>query len=133
MPTETAQLLCTAVQILTAQPVPYQITHRNHRCNVWVRSSWCNAIWTVRLGICLCEEYTYRYGKIHKCQDIILQCYDILKDPNTFETMNPTPFVLAMPDQCKTDDPVESYRNCYRQTKRHIAQWKRREIPWWYE
>ena len=43
-----------------------------------------------------------------------------------------TEFKKCMPDECKVDDVVESYRNYYLMHKRHIAQWKKRNIPeWW--
>jgi hypothetical protein len=40
---------------------------------------------------------------------------------------------LAMPDQYKTSCPVESYRNYYINEKNHIAEWKNRDIPYWFE
>jgi hypothetical protein len=43
-----------------------------------------------------------------------------------------TPFALAMPDECKVGDAVESYRTYYMAEKRSIAQWKDRETPYWF-
>ena len=45
-----------------------------------------------------------------------------------------TQFAQAMPDQYTTDEmlPVNAYRNYYINEKRHIAHWKNRSIPdWW--
>jgi hypothetical protein len=52
----------------------------------------------------------------------------------SFEKEGLTQFALAMPDQYKTDDPVESYRNYYMsEEKQKIATWKKlREKPEWY-
>jgi hypothetical protein len=44
-----------------------------------------------------------------------------------------TPFALAMPDECKVDNAVDSYREYYRTEKRKIAVWKNREIPEWFK
>ena len=51
-----------------------------------------------------------------------------------FEESELTRFALAMPDQYKTEDPVESYRNYYMsEDKQKIATWKKkREKPEWY-
>ena len=45
-----------------------------------------------------------------------------------------TEFALAMPDEYKTKDAVESYRNYYMsEEKQKIASWKKgREKPSWY-
>ena len=50
---------------------------------------------------------------------------------DAFEEVGLTPFVLAMPDEFKTSDPVMSYRNYY-MSKQNIATWKKREKPNWY-
>ena len=51
-----------------------------------------------------------------------------------FDEERLTPFALAMPNEFKTDDPVESYRNYYMsEPKQKIASWKKkREKPEWY-
>ena len=58
---------------------------------------------------------------------------NIPKD-DKFETVGLTPFALAMPEQYKSDDHVEAYRNYYMsEEKQKIASWnKRREKPEWY-
>ena len=64
---ETAQLLSTA-HWLTGGEGPYRATHKNHPSAIWARSNKSNYNWLCKLGLELCEEYTYRYGKIHKTQ-----------------------------------------------------------------
>ena len=51
-----------------------------------------------------------------------------------FEEEGLSPFAIVMPDEFKTEDPVESYRNYYMsEEKQKIASWKkRREMPEWY-
>jgi len=67
---ETAQMLCTAVNEMGGN-APYKSTHKNHPCNIWARLTRSNWLWLWNHGKALCKEYTYRYGKKHKCEDIL--------------------------------------------------------------
>lgn len=62
---ESAQMMSTAI-IEHGGKAPYKATHRNHPCNVWVRESRANYWWLLQHFVWLCDEYTFRYGKIHK-------------------------------------------------------------------
>lgn len=114
----------------------YKATHINHPSGIWVRKSVDNYIWLHGLLVELCKEYTYRYGKIHKCQETGL--VDLLADPpkNTKSDSfsEPTP---AMPEPVKIKgDSVASYRNYYKMNKQHLASWKgkvaSRNVPDWF-
>jgi len=133
MPLETAQLLCTARHELTgdADTIPYRKTHTNHPCSVWARQSLANYTWLCDLGIALCEEYTYRYEKVHKCQAVIEDCIKNTPVHNVFEYLELTPFPQAMDDEYKLSDPVLAYRNYYNQAKAHLHSWKGRVAPVW--
>lgn len=63
---ECAQLMSTALHEYKARS-PYKPTHRNHPCTKWVIESRENYKWVLDHFIALTEEYTKRYGKIHKC------------------------------------------------------------------
>ncbi len=72
---ETAQLLCGAHHVTDQVPtkyppstlqVPYKLSHKNHPCAIWTRESLSNYLYLCELGLELCKEYTYRYGKRHK-------------------------------------------------------------------
>lgn len=123
---ETAQMLCTAIWIvmdedyLEKNPPPYKKTHYNHPSNVWARKSKKNWQWLHSLGLELCKEYTYRYGKVHKSQAIIesIECPSALSDD---EFTSPTP---AMPDKYKGNSSLKSYRRYYLKEKSHIHIWK---------
>jgi hypothetical protein len=108
---------------------PYKLAHKNHPCSIWVRNSLSNYKYLCDLGLALCDEYTYRYGKKHKSQDIIEWCRANL--PN-IEDRGVTSPALAMPEQYKEKDPINSYRNYYRGDKSSFAHWKNREIPEWF-
>ena len=133
MPLETAQLLCTARQELTgdADTIPYRKTHANHPCSVWARQSLANYTWLCNMGMELCKEYTYRYGKVHKCQAVIENCIENTPDPNVFTYLELTEFPQAMDDEYKLSDPVLAYRNYYNKAKAHLHSWKDRVAPVW--
>ena len=126
---ETAQLLC-GVHWMLGNEAQYKLSHKNHPCAIWARECVENYIWLCDLGIELCKEYTYRYGKRHKSQDVIEWC--LINVPNLKVNGDITPFALAMGDQYKTDTSVDSYRNYYIGAKSGIASWKNREVPEWY-
>lgn len=129
---ETTQLLNNAMIAGDSKYEPvYRQTHKNHPCSLWACESVENFNWLVSLGLALCEEYTYRYGKTHKCQSI-LRSFATQSDGLSLPKAGLTPFKLCMPDAYKVSDAVESYRNYYRGDKAYIAKWTRREQPdWW--
>lgn len=123
---ESAQMLST---IVGGQ---YKPTHRDHPCTVWAGKSVENFEWLVAHGLALCDEYTFRYGRRHKTQDV-LEHISLLPDTyiKPLGKIGLTPFALAMPDEFKTEDPVESYR-AYYHSKASFAKWTRRKPPiWW--
>ena len=126
---ETAQLLC-GVHHMTdhnTDQVPYKLSHKNHPCAIWARESLSNYLYLCELGLELGKEYTYRYGKRHKSQDIIEWC--IVNHPPLKELGDITPFRLAMPEECKIGNAVESYREYYIKEKKYFSKWKNRKIP----
>ena len=42
-----------------------------------------------------------------------------------------TKFKLAMPDEFKLNNPIDSYRNYYINAKKDLLQYKNREMPNW--
>ena len=109
----------------------YSATHINHPSAVWARQSQANYNHLVELMKCLCVEYTDRYGKHHKCEELL----DALSTaPSMINTTNkftePPP---AMPDYCKVaGNSVQSYRNYYIKEKSQFAKWKTGKQPAWY-
>ena len=111
----------------------YIATHLNHPSAVWVRQSAENYLWLANMLIALCEEYTYRYGKVHKTERDGL-AYVLLKNiPHNIRNSGFTQPTPAMPDEVKiVGDSLASYRNYYIKNKAHLASWKKRNIPEWY-
>ena len=133
---ETAQLLC-GVHHMTPQvapqvapQVPYKLSHKNHPCAIWSRESLTNYLVLCELGLELCYEYTYRYGRRHKSQDVIEWC--LINKPNIPDVGFTEP-AKAMPDEYKVKSVVESYRNYYMGAKSGFAVWKNREKPSWFK
>lgn len=127
---EYAQLLCGVHHIVgTQNEIPYKLSHKNHPCAIWSRNSLSNYLYLCDFGLELCKEYTYRYGKRHKSQDIIEWC--LVNKPNISDIGFTTP-PKAMPDEYKVTDVIESYRNYYRGAKVDFAKWKNRETPNWF-
>lgn len=129
MVVEYAQLLSNGVRS-TGINAGYLPTHKNHPCTLWVCESLSNWLWLRDLCKALNEEYRYRYDKLvnHRSYDVVKE----LPIPDMAD-IGLTTFRLAMPDDAKVDDPIQSYRNCYTMHKRHLAKWKKRPVPHWYK
>lgn len=134
---EYAQLLSTAHRVLDEQlsvesdSLLYKTTHKNHPCAVWVRENSENYRYLHSLLVALCEEYSFRYERVHATQSKgIVDALEILpKNIIICEEMTPAPKCVA--DDCIRDDLYESYREYYRTHKAHILSWKNRPEPVW--
>ncbi len=121
----------------------YKASHINHPSAIWCRENKENYKWLYDMWVCLCDEYTYRYGKIHACQrlkDVLYHAPNKIPDGEFFA---PTP---AMPQDIKivSENPIagrkydvlKSYHNYYNVEKRAFATWKgkinSRPTPEWY-
>jgi hypothetical protein len=129
---EVSQLLCGVHHISggDSENIPYKLTHKNHPCSIWTRTSLSNYLYLCELGLELCKEYTYRYGKRHKSQEVIEWC--LIYKPNVPDVEFTEP-AMAMPDEYKVGDVVQSYRNYYMGAKSGFATWKNRQKPFWFE
>lgn len=114
----------------------YSATHMQHPSAIWVRQSDANYKWLYNLLVELCKEYTFRYGRVHKCESSGL-IHSLRNIPNNIvfgEFTEPTP---AMPEDVKiNNDSIASYRNYYNKSKQHLATWNgkinSRSIPEWF-
>lgn len=106
----------------------YKATHVNHPSNVWTRSSVWNYQWLYSLFVNLLEEYTHRYGKHHKCEELI-ESLKLL--PVNIPLTSQTHIPLAMPHQCMIGSGVESYRHYYQTCKQDILVYTNRDKPFW--
>ena len=126
---EAMQLICTTFH-LQGIKAPYACTHINHPCTIFTRTSKDNFNYVCEYVYALAKEFTYRYNNIHKSSLLLKWVWDnqhLLSFPKT----GLTDFALAMPDQYKTSDPVQSYRNYYNGDKTHLFKWTARDKPEW--
>jgi hypothetical protein len=132
---ESAQILSTVLRKKGfTDDILYKSTHQNHPCVLWVEKSYGNFKWLLDLLDGLLTEYGIRYNKLHKTGKIYnwIDCIDISIYEYDWRTSLKTDFILCMPDEYKTNDPVESYRNYYINDKKEFAKWKI-ETPWWWK
>lgn len=129
---ETAQLLSTMYPSIRY----YKHTHYNHPCAKWVRESAGNFSWLLCLGMGLCNEYTFRYKRKHKTEEVLTDMLDNLPNIAMFPSTSMTPFAMAMPDEFRDpSDVVKSYRNYYKHkgTLMKMVWGPKRLIPDWYK
>jgi hypothetical protein len=110
---ESCQLLAAAHHLHgNGDKVSYKLTHKNHPSAVWTRSSRLHYRWVAELAYWLGIEFYKRYGKRHRSA-MILETELFEPPPNlTIATWSNPP--LAMPEQYRSDDAVESYRAYYK-------------------
>ena len=110
----------------------YSATHINHPCAIWVRANQNNYAWAWSYLKEHCDEYTHRYGKIHKVEASgLLQTLDTIPDNITmtdYRTFAPS---AKDPKYIISEDPIKNYRNYYKYGKAHLHKWKNREAPQW--
>lgn len=104
-------------------------THNNNHVSLWVRGNLSNYAWTVAHAEALCEEYTIRYGKVHKCQELIGWCGKHVPPLSVGEL---APFRQAVAEDCYDVDPVRAYRLYYVRYKRRFAKWRLGNVPGWF-
>ena len=136
---ETAQLLSTCwwvsnrsyTEFFLSKKIYKPISNITHGCAIWVRQSRQNYEWLASLGMALCKEYTYRYGRKHKTEELM---EFLQKNVPKLPDAGITPVYQAMPDECKDKDAVTAYRNYYMHpVKAKLRHWKKRELPEWFE
>jgi hypothetical protein len=136
MTLESAQMLSTSLYRIHKQH-PYKPNHLFHPATIWVSLSRQNFEWLLEHFYWLCTEYTYRYGKIHSCQ----QYYSMFEqNAKFFPSLGLTPFVDCTTSVDgryeKQDDIIEKYRRfLIRKWNNDIRtpNWKKREQPKWYK
>jgi hypothetical protein len=138
MTTETAQMVSFTHRIINDNHLPEFImniskSQVSHPCTKWARESYENFIWLCEFGMELYNEYQNRYNKPDKHQRSKNIFQWSLKNPPNLPKKGLTKFPLAMPDDVKTNDVVESYRNFYIKYKKDFAEWKHSEKPKWFK
>ena len=153
---ESAQMLSTAHRVLDGHPVKrpsksgktkvtyyqlldnredvlYKAVHINHPCSVWCRENIANYSWLYKHMLALGREFESRFMKSHRTIELLE--HELMRYPTRINmSWDLTPHPLAMPDEYKTNNVVESYRNYYRGGKKHFAKWEKGSFkPEWWE
>lgn len=68
---ETAQILCTVVNIGAGQQITkYKNSHTNHPITLWAMDP-RNFTWLIELGLAYRDECVYRFGKRYEAMQVI--------------------------------------------------------------
>ena len=150
---EIVQLLVCAQYFNHNEEPPYKNcykkTHINHPLSKWVRESYNNYLYALRIGLELCKEFHYRRNTIHACEYHLKKLKKIKRfegfeidwgdkvrlDIKNNDLYDITPIPMCMPTECiKYDCAVKCYRAYYMMKKNDINTWNwGRKQPRWYK
>ena len=130
---ETAQMLSTAYRRHFNECYFYDIdlyktAYPKHPMTIWVGNSGGNFSWTMKLFEQLLNQYKKRYKKVHKTTRIFNLLNNNYKYWNEL-TGDFTDPPLCMPDDCKRDCYIFSYRKYYKEYKSYFAKYTAVDIP----
>jgi hypothetical protein len=123
MQIESAQM-CSTAHWESGSQAPYKRAHVNHPSTKWVRESIQHYRWLINHGLEICSEFTKRYGKHHKTQDVL----EWLRDNEPSLNNNGfTPPPQCMPEQYRDIDTITAYKTFYIEDKVKIKNlsWKK--------
>lgn len=106
----------------------YKDCHQSHPCQIWLKSSKENYIWLYKMWVCLANEFTLRYQKNHLSYEKLKN--HLINPPLNIPSSSFTNPALAMPEDCKSSDPIYSYRKYYILYKKEFATWKTKTPDW---
>ena len=110
----------------------YSLSHVNHPCTIWTRTSIENFNWLLECTKALCQEFVVRWkGKDHSIQKI-LDWID--HNPPKLPSIERTSFARAMPMCYQSDNAIESYRKYYAYKTSYMkVRWKLPSVSpdWW--
>ena len=107
--------------------VLYKASHINHPSAIWVRQNNSQYQYMYNMFENLCEEYTYRYGKIHMTDSKLRQL--LVDSPKNIPIGSFQEPPQCMPYYCKQSNAVDGYKTYYREEKKGFAKWTKREVP----
>ena len=138
MPLESVQMLCSYVYLrLYSKTHPlisfrknidfknqykamtglYLPTHINHPVNIWIRQTDANTLYMLKYTEQLFRSYSARFKKEHGSYSVFKVCKDVIMGIINTNDTNFTPVSQCMPDNYKSTNPVEAYRQYYKSKK----------------
>jgi hypothetical protein len=134
---ESTQMLMSSYHVTNSKAVNddnmYRLTHKNHPCTKWTNESIDNWKWLYNLTFSLNKEWQKRFGhnKDHLSITKLKSIVSKYGEPKLAK-IGLSDFALAMPDEYKSFDAVQSYRTYYIKDKQHLASWRNKK-PFWYK
>ena len=110
--------------------VLYKASHINHPSAIWVRQNNSQYQYMYNMFENLCEEYTYRYGKIHMTDSKLREL--LVDSPKNIPIGSFQEPPQCMPDNCKQDSTVDAYKLYYVEEKKDFAKCTKRPTPMWF-
>lgn len=135
---ETAQMLCTAINLKAGEQVTrYKNSHPHNPLTKWAMSP-VNWDWLYHLGAAMGDEYEHRFGKRHASQDVI----DELGDSRLWSGKFPESFINAAANDKHgiSFKHIPDVHKAYRQylvarwtlTDTRVPTWTKRSPPKWH-
>ncbi|WP_341764500.1 pyrimidine dimer DNA glycosylase/endonuclease V [Candidatus Tisiphia endosymbiont of Beris chalybata] len=137
---ESAQLLSTAIFLNSSIIYPniYKPTHINHMCTIWAATNYSNWFWLFNHLIALCSEYSLRYHKKHKTEELVShlltysthlkQGENITAFPNCTKSIQLP--LNSIPNQ-NIYEAYQQYLNAKWLHDKTPPKWTRRAPPFW--
>lgn len=129
MVVETTQLLSTACHLQNISfEGQYKATHKHHPCLIALLEQPAFLQWTIAHGVALCHEYTERYQREHKSEQIMAYAAKHLQTDHCIVMSDFDTFPRAVFDEFKTLPVVDAYRAHLR--KKYNVLWKPGNARW---
>ena len=110
------------------QTTLYKAAHINHPSTKWVRENAIQYQYAYDMFVALCDEYTYRYGKVHLTDKKLRKLLNNLPNNITLGVYSEPP--QCMPDDVKVlGDSINAYHKYYAVYKKDFAKWTSRPVP----
>ena len=107
--------------------VLYKASHINHPSAVWVRENAIQYQYMYDMFTALCDEYTYRYGRVHMTDEKLRDVLNHIPDKMPLGEWREPP--QAMPEDVKSESSLDAYHKYYKHYKKDFAKWNNRDVP----
>jgi hypothetical protein len=110
------------------EQVLYKASHINHPSTQWVRENAIQYQYAYDMFTALCDEYTFRYGKVHLTDKKLRKLLNNLPNNITLGVFHEPP--QCMPNDVKVlGDTINAYHKYYAIYKKEFAKWTSRPVP----
>jgi len=107
--------------------VLYKASHIKHPSAIWVRENAIQYQYMYDMFVALCDEYTYRYGRVHMTDEKLRDVLNEIPNNITLGQWKVPP--QCMPDDVKCESVLNAYHKYYAVYKKDFARWTDRPVP----